>query len=259
MTKHHPVAVLVSAGRHPASGAPRACKGDAVALAMGRALAGNALRVVHVGDPSEPSLRDYLALGAGTVEVLSGIERGRIVPALAAILRDCSLILTGTRAETGPGSGLLPYELSEAMGWPVAPNIIAARMSVDGVALPQFLPKGKRRGLAVTTPAIVTVHPLAPADLTYAHARRAAGRIVPLSSAPVAVPAAQQEDVDWTIAPAGRALTRLKAQDQKSAHARLQSALGGDSKRGVVVSEGSDGDKARAVLGYLRENKLIDF
>jgi electron transfer flavoprotein beta subunit len=143
MTKHHPVAVLVSAGRHPASGAPRACKGDAVALAMGRALAGNALRVVHVGDPSEPSLRDYLALGAGTVEVLSGIERGRIVPALAAILRDCSLILTGTRAETGPGSGLLPYELSEAMGWPVAPNIIAARMSADGVALRQFSAQGQ--------------------------------------------------------------------------------------------------------------------
>ena len=64
------VAVLISAGRHPVSGAPRSCRGDAVAMALGRRLVGDALRVVHAGAAQEPCLQDYLAFGAENIEVL---------------------------------------------------------------------------------------------------------------------------------------------------------------------------------------------
>lgn len=61
------IAVLVSAGRHPVSGAPRYSRNDAAALDIGRALAaahGAQLEVLHAGDPGNPALEDYLALGA---------------------------------------------------------------------------------------------------------------------------------------------------------------------------------------------------
>jgi electron transfer flavoprotein beta subunit len=64
-------AVLVSAGRHPFTGAPRACRGDAVALALGQRLVGDALRIIHAGAIDEPALKDYLALGASTIEVVA--------------------------------------------------------------------------------------------------------------------------------------------------------------------------------------------
>ena len=65
------VAVLVSAGVNPISGIARAFRGDAVALAVARKLAGGPVRVIHVGHRDEPALRDYLALGAGAIEVLA--------------------------------------------------------------------------------------------------------------------------------------------------------------------------------------------
>ena len=64
-------AVLVSAGRHPFTGTPRACRGDAVALALGQRIVGDALRIIHAGAIHEPALNDYLALGAGTIEVVT--------------------------------------------------------------------------------------------------------------------------------------------------------------------------------------------
>ena len=60
------IAVLVSVGRHPVSGAPRYSRNDALALDLGRTLAGRhhaRLDVLHAGDPADPALAEYLALG----------------------------------------------------------------------------------------------------------------------------------------------------------------------------------------------------
>jgi len=54
-------AVLVSAGRHPFTGTPRACRGDAVAIALGQRIVGHGLRIIHAGAIDEPALNDYLA------------------------------------------------------------------------------------------------------------------------------------------------------------------------------------------------------
>jgi hypothetical protein len=67
------IAVLVSVGRHPVSGTARYSRNDAAALTIALSLAkthGATLDVLHAGDPSNPALKEYLALGARTVEVL---------------------------------------------------------------------------------------------------------------------------------------------------------------------------------------------
>lgn len=254
------VAVLVSAGRHPATGAPRACRGDAVAMALGHRLAGEHLRVVFAGAKDEPALLDYLAYGAREIEVVSGAggsDTG-LARRLSRQLSGADVILTGCRAENGLGSGLLPYALAEELHRPIAANILDIDASVQDLQLRQFLPKGKRRTLAVPRPAVLTIHPLAPVQLSYAHARRVSGRITEyLVDAPDTSDDAPEQT--WTVTPAGRQLVRLKAGDKKSAQDRLNAAIATEVKRGTTVSSGSDLAKAEAILAYLREHRLVDF
>ena len=64
------IAVLVSLGRHPVSGAVRWSRNDGAALALARRLGGASVAVLHAGDPDEPALRGYLALGAPCVQTI---------------------------------------------------------------------------------------------------------------------------------------------------------------------------------------------
>ncbi len=249
------VAVLISAGRHPVSGTARACRGEAVALALGRRLAGDRLRVAHAGHPQEPSLRDYLALGAGSIEVLPTAEGMIPVALLAGHLEDVDVILTGSRAEKGAGSGLLPYQLASAMSRPLVSNVLEAAIDQDEVKIRQFLPKGRRRVIAAPTPVILVVHPLAPAELNYAYVRRMTGQIDVVRTEPVA---GVSNTMAWTVEPARR-LIRLKARESKAGHDRLLAAIVTEAKGGVVAFEGSPVDKAQIMLTYLREHRLVDF
>ncbi len=183
MSASFSVAALISAGRHPVSGAPRSCRGDAVAMALGRSLVGDALRVVHAGAEQEPSLQDYLALGAKSIEVLPISPNGDVVAVLAAYLKDVDIILTGVRAELGAGSGLLPYALAQALERPIVSNVLEAKVansaaSSADVEIRQFLPKGQRRRASCGLPLVIAVHPLSSVELKYAYARRLSGRIV---------------------------------------------------------------------------------
>ena len=255
------VAVLVSAGRHPATNVPRACLGDAVALAVGRRIAGHALRVIYAGQADEQSLQDYLALGAGTIEVLHIEPNQNALPALAAHLKDVDFILTGSRAELGLGSGLLPYALAHTLGRPVIAGVLGAEIkSVASdsceISARQFLPKGQRRRVACSLPVVISVHPSAPVELSYAFARRTTGRIVPIASTgsiELVSPA------PWKVTSAIRRPSRLKAEDKKAGHARLMAAIASETKAGIVAFEGTSVDKAQVVLNYLRDNNLVDF
>ena len=255
------VAALISAGRHPVSGAPRSCRGDAVAMALGRSLAGDALRVFHAGALREPSLQDYLALGAGNIEVLPLDPGSDALAELVTHLKDVDLILTGSRAELGAGSGFLPYALAHALGRPIVANVLEARVE-KGAAnrfdaiIRQFLPKGQRRRVACPLPLVLAVHPLAPVELKYAHSRRLSGRVEAGSKTSTAEGVTQ---ASWTVEPASRRPVRLRAQDKKAGHARMLSAIVTEAKGGVVAFEGTSVDKAQVILNYLREHRLIDF
>lgn len=143
------------------------------------------------------------------------------------------------------------------MGRPVVGNVLDTRIDEHGdLKIRQFLPKGKRRGIAAPVPVILAVHALAPADFNYAYARRVAGRIEIVR----AVSPSDMDDLSaWTVTPALRRPVRLKAQENKAGHARLQSAIVSEAKGGAVAFEGSSVDKAQIVLSYLREHRLVDF
>lgn len=250
------VAVLLSAGCHPVSGLARACRGDAMALGLARSLRAGKLYAIHAGEVEEPALTDYLAYGACRIEVLPVPAGCDVMPALVHRLRDVDLIVSGGRTEIGMASGLLPYTLAHALGRPVIGNVLEAHVGEDGVRLRQFLPKGKRRGVRVPLPAVMTVHPLAPIELHYAYSRRVAGRIVVVP--PEGFPS-PSPDGDWTIEADVRRPVPLKAQERKAGHARLMSAIATEAKAGVVAIEGSCVDKAQIMLSYLREHRLVEF
>jgi electron transfer flavoprotein beta subunit len=252
------IAVLVSVGRHPVSGTPRYSRNDAAALEIGRRLAeahGAQFEVLHAGDPHDPVLDDYLALGAPGVEVLACAAGSDAVPALAARLAGYDLVLTGTCAEGGFDSGMLPYTLAHALGYPLVGAAVELNCEGGRARVRQFLPKGVRRGVEVQLPALVAVHPLAAAVPRYAYARIGAGRIAsrPGNAAPSA------EAAQWTLSAATRRPVRLAAAERRSGHARMLSATTTESRGGSVVNEGSSVEKAQAVLDYLREHQLIDY
>lgn len=260
MTVRKPTAVvLISAGRHPFTGAPRAARGDAVAMALGQRIFGDALRVIHAGATDEPALKDYLALGAGTIEVVAAPNGDDSVGALSGLLKDIDLVLTGSRAESGAGSGLFPYALAKALGRPVVANVLDAEIDGAEARVRQFLPKGRRRGVAVPLPAILAVHPLTQVRLSFAYARRLSGRIVAVSPAGDGDRGAGARQSPWTVEPASRRPVRLKAEEKRPAHERMRAAVASEAKGGVVAFEGTPVDKAQVVLNYLRNHRLIDF
>lgn len=249
-------AVLVSAGRNPVSGRPRACPGDAAALALGLLIAGDALRVLHAGDAGDASLADYLALGAPRIDVVPLAEGAGLAACLAEQVEKADLVLTGSRAETGAGSGLLPYVIANKLDRPLVAGAIDAMAIGSELIVRQFLPKGRRRRIRAPLPAVLTVHPLAGSAIRYAHARRVMGEIRELAPARET---RQGANTSWEIEDRPRPSVRLAARDPRNAHARLMSAIGTDARGGLVAAEGSSVDKAQVVLNYLRDHGLIDF
>lgn len=252
------IAVLVSVGRQPVSGATRYSRNDAAALEIGLALAGKhgaQLAVLHAGDAAEPALADYLALGAREVEVLACGTGGDAGRTLAARVKDYDLVLTGTRAEGAYDTGMLPYQVAAALGRPLVGAAVDVDTAHGRVTVRQFLPKGVRRRVEAVLPAVVAVHPLANAQPRYAYARLRAGAVR-------TAPAARYEDADaaaWTVGAPERKPVRLAAAEKRSGHARMLSATTTESRGGNVVNSGTSVEKAQVILAYLREHQLIDY
>lgn len=246
------VLVLAALGRNPVNGAARPNRDDLLALELGRGLGNVAL--LHAGNSAQGVLGDYLAYGATEVDVLTVIDGQDVASALAERAGGHDLILTGTRAEGGEGSGLVPYLVAERLGWPMVAQALEIRIAHGHAEVTQALPKGQRRHVRVRLPAVIAVDPKAPVTPRYAYARRAAGRVVRLDGE-AAVPV----ESAWRVEPATRRPVKFKARESKAGHARMLSAIVTESKGGVVVSTGTPADKAQAILSYLRTHKLIDW
>ncbi|WP_339489971.1 electron transfer flavoprotein subunit beta [Pseudomonas sp. EL_65y_Pfl2_R95] len=159
------VVALVSVGAHPTSGRPRRAEQDARAVELGLRIAGEALQVVHAGDPQQEALRGYLGMGIRQLQVLEQPPQTDVVHALSEYLQDADaqLILTGSQAETGEGSGMLPYLLAEQLGWPIVVGLAEVeRIDQDIAHVLQALPRGQRRRLQVQMPFIASVDNAAP-------------------------------------------------------------------------------------------------
>lgn len=260
------IAVLVSVGRHPVSGVARYSRNDAAALTLALALVKThqaTLDVLHAGDPSNPALQEYLALGAHSVEVLeTNASDGMQADAtqLAARLRGYDLVLTGTRAEGAFDSGMLPYRVAAALDMPLVGAAVDVALRDGCAEVRQFMPKGLRRRVEVRLPALIAVHPLANATPTYAYARLREGTIRPVgASSLVNADATNPDNLAWTTRPVTAKPVRLAAAEKRSGHARMLSATTTESRGGSVVIEGSSVEKAQVILAYLREHQLVDY
>jgi electron transfer flavoprotein beta subunit len=249
------VAVLLSGGRHSASGRARRAPLDARALEMAFSLPGAEVYAFHAGDPAEPALRDYLGMGLERLTVLAIPSGSDPIWALSAQLARLTpdIILCGNRAEGGEDSGMLPYLVAQALGCAMVADVAAITIDDGKASLTQALPRGKRRVVVVRLPVVAAVNIAAPAPRQSAFARARRGVIKTIAAnAPADTFPGECEIRSWRPRPkpmrvvAGSAADRLKAMTETK------------SGEGKVMIHPPAAEAARAIYDYLLEKRIIE-
>jgi len=246
------ITVLVAKRTHPASGRLTRSRADATAAALALGLS-VPVRLLTAGAMPDTVARDYLALGAPLLEILEA--EADVLATLLPALRDVPWVLTGTRSEAEHGTGLLPYALAAALGRPVVTDVLAVQPDGNAWIVTQALPKGARRGLRISPPAVLAVSAAAPQTLRHSLGDAMAGQIVrtPVqTSGPATAPAGQR-------VPNSKRRKLLEAKTVQSGHARMLGAIESPSTGGTVLQAGNPHTKAQAVLDYLRAHSLVHF
>jgi electron transfer flavoprotein beta subunit len=249
-------AVLLSVGRHPATGRARHADLDARALQLALGLADEArVHAIHAGDPDEPALRDYLGMGIDRLTVLQ--FQGDVSTALADHLKQLhpAVVLAGSRAERGEASGMLPYVIAQALAAQVIADAVSITLRGDTARVIQALPRGGRRALRVALPLVLTVDRAGPPPRMSAYGPARRGQIgtitVDQASAAPAIPA------DWLERPA-RARPRRLAQVQGNAAERLRSIQSVRTGSGVRLVGADPAQAAQAIWEYLLKEGLAE-
>jgi len=248
---------LVSIGAHPTSGRARRAEQDARAVELGLQLAGDTLQVLHAGDAAEPALRAYLGMGLAQLHVLEQPPGADALPALAEYLQaaGAQVVLTGSQAETGEGSGMLPFLLAEQLGWPVVVGLAEVESIGNGVAqVLQALPRGQRRRLKVRLPMLATVDNAAPKPRQSAYGPAQRGQL-----AVDEVHRVQDELLASSeLQPAKPRPKRLKVIKAKSGADRMKAATAKASGGGGQVLKGGTAQAgAEAILKLLIEEGVV--
>jgi electron transfer flavoprotein beta subunit len=248
---------LVSIGAHPTSGRPRRAEQDARAVELGLQLAGDNLHVVHAGNAQEPALRAYLGMGLEELHVLEQPGNADALPALTDYIRESGvqIVLTGSQAETGEGSGMLPFLLAENLGWPLVVGMAQVESIANGVAhVLQGLPRGQRRRLKVRLPFLATVDNAAPKPRQSAYGPAQRGTLEAVDVEIVT----DELLTTSSLQPAKPRPKRLKVIKAKSGADRMKAATakasggGGQVLKGVSPQEG-----AEAILKLLIEEGVV--
>lgn len=251
------IVALVSIGAHPTSGRPRRAEQDARALELGLRLAGERLQVVHAGSAEEEALRGYLGMGLPELTVLEQPRGADALPVLAEYLANAGaqIVLTGSQAETGEGSGMLPYLLAEQLGWPLVVGLAEVEEIANGTALVlQALPRGQRRRLKVRLPFLASIDNAAPVARQSAFGPARRGQLTTET-------VAATEDAlfaEAQLQPARPRPKRLKVIQGKTAADRLKAATAkasGDG--GQVLRDLSPEAAAEAIFKLLREESVL--
>ncbi len=118
----------------------------------------------------------------------------------------------------------------------------------------QALPRGQRRALRAPLPAVITVDSAAPAPRQFAFGPgRRARRKVTQPDAPL-----DEARHAWREAPAKAKPKRLAVAKAKSAADRFKAATAKpQGQGGQVITDGSDRDKAEAVLALLTAEGVV--
>ncbi|KPC24757.1 Electron transfer flavoprotein subunit beta [Pseudomonas syringae pv. cilantro] len=248
---------LVSIGAHPTSGRARRAEQDARAVELGLQLAGDNLQVLHAGNPEEPALRAYLGMGLSGLHVLEQPDGADALAALTDYIREsgAQMVLAGSQAETGEGSGMLPFLLAEGLGWPLVTGLAQVESLNNGIALVlQALPRGQRRRLKVRLPFLATVDNAAPAPRQSAYGPAQRGL---LESEQVEA-VADELCTAQSLHPARPRPKRLKVIKAKSGADRMKAATAKASGGAGLVLKGlAPEESAAAILKLLIEEGVV--
>ncbi|WP_417538155.1 electron transfer flavoprotein subunit beta [Marinomonas sp.] len=251
------VVSLVSIGRHPQSGRSRRAEQDGRAVELGLSLVGEALTVVHVGKDQDPVLRQYAGMGLPSMTVLSQGKECDALPVLTSFLKAQlpSVVLTGVRSESGESSGMLPYLLAEALGWPLVPRVAEILHIKDGQAeVLLALPRGQRRSVQVTLPFIASVDNAAQEarQTAFGPGLRATLHVETVDSV------VDDAAIQWEMSAAKPRPKRLKVVKAKTAADRMKAAtakpVGGGGK---IMKNETPAEKAQAIFDLLLEEKVV--
>ncbi|MEL0613315.1 electron transfer flavoprotein subunit beta [Marinomonas arenicola] len=248
---------LVSVGRHPQSGRARRAEQDSRAVELGLKLADTALTVLHVGNPDDPVLRQYAGMGLPSLTVLKQEDSVDTVPVLQRFLeqKNIDIVLTGVRAESGESSGMVPYLLAHALGWPVVARVADIVAVKDGKAeVLLALPRGQRRAVSIQLPFIASMDHAAEAARQSAFAVGLRATVESVES----VGEVDQIRVDWQESVAKTRPKRLKTVKAKTAAERFKAATAKpEGGTGKVMKNETPKEKARAIFDLLLEEKVI--
>jgi electron transfer flavoprotein beta subunit len=250
------LAVLLSVGRHPASGRPRRAPLDPRALELALRLTGAEIHAVHAGDPSQAVLRDYLGMGLERLTVLAIPPGSDPVPALithlAALAPD--ITLAGSHAEGGEDSGMVPYLVAQSLGHAIVADVAGVSAAEDRASLAQALPRGRRRLIETRLPVVAVVNLAAPEPRQSAFARARRG-IIDSVATPAPADAFLQacEIRSWRPRP-----KRMHVPVAESALDRLKALTETKSGAGTLLIRPAAEDAARAIYDYLLEKRVIE-
>jgi electron transfer flavoprotein beta subunit len=249
------ITVLVAARTHAVSGKATRSRADATAAALALGLPGG-VRLLTAGSMSASVARDYLALGAPQLEILESDADTDVCSLLLPSIHNVPWVLTGTRSESEQGTAVLPFALAAALGRPVVTDVLAIQPDGKAWIITQALPKGARRRLRISPPAVLAISAAAPVTLRHSLADAMAGKVVrtPAAASPGAAGALTGQLVPRTLR---RKL--LEARTVQSGHARMLGAIESPSTGGTVLQAGTPQTKAQAVLDYLRTHSLVHF
>lgn len=275
------IVTLVSVGQHPGSGRARRSDQDSKALELALGLASQtkdvSVSLLHAGDLSSEQhqavLREYIGMGVPGMAVLPQPEGADVTDVLSDYLcqSEADIVLTGSRSESGEGSGMMPYLVGQTLGWPVLPAAVGIKALGKGeFEVLQALPRGQRRLLRVRAPFVASVDAAAQEARQTAWAVGQRGRLDSQSFAGMGTDTRSNTDtssnigsstksvVDAVMAQAsiGPARKRPKriatAKKAKTAADRFKAATAKTaSKGGAVMVDESAQQKAEAIYDLL--------
>jgi len=252
------ISTLVSIGAHPDSGRARRAMTDSRAVELAMNLANSKLEVIHAGDPRDPALGYYSGMGLSQIRVLAQESNADAIDTLTEYFTDNmpDILLTGTRAENGESSGLLPFILAQRLQCPVVTGIAEIIKVEDGIAeVLQALPRGQRRALKVTLPFVATVDVAAkaPRQSAFGIARRAEIDVSNSTANTI-----DEERISWVETPAKPKAKRMKVVKAKTAADRFKAATAkAASSGGQVMKDQPVSEMAKAVFDLLLEEGVI--